>query len=292
VWVCEPGEAAAPPENLQLAPGGQVATAVLAAARLGCSAAYVGVVGDDPGADIALAPLLAAGVDCRGVKRVSPGRTRAALIRVDRESGEREVHPERDPRVRLTRGDLTRRQIEGARALLLDVEDLDVSLWAADVAREAEVAVVLDAGVPDAAALPLLERVDFPIVSHEFAQGLWGDDTRAALRRLASRAGRLAVLTLGTGGAMALAPGRDPILESPAFPVEALDTTGAGDVFHAAFAWALLQGWGGRRVLRAANAAAAMSCRALGAQGGLPDRQALEAFLEADATEAGHSGGR
>jgi sulfofructose kinase len=63
--------------------------------------------------------------------------------------------------------------------------------------------------------------------------------------------------------------------------VEARDTTGAGDVFHAAFAFGLLAGLGRTAVLRVANAAAAMSCRAVGAQGGLPDRASLEDFLAA-----------
>jgi sugar/nucleoside kinase (ribokinase family) len=66
---------------------------------------------------------------------------------------------------------------------------------------------------------------------------------------------------------------------SAAFRVDARDTTGAGDVFHAAFAWGLLEGLACEPILRAANAAAAMSCRALGAQGGLPTRSELEAFL-------------
>jgi len=76
----------------------------------------------------------------------------------------------------------------------------------------------------------------------------------------------------------------DRVIESPGFRVAALDTTGAGDVFHAAFIWGLLEGLSVEAVLRAANAAAALSCQALGAQGELPDRKALEAFLESQAT--------
>jgi sulfofructose kinase len=69
------------------------------------------------------------------------------------------------------------------------------------------------------------------------------------------------------------------VIESAAFAVPVRDTTGAGDVFHAAFVWGLLRGLAPREVLRAANAAAAMSCRALGAQGGLPTEAELLAFL-------------
>jgi sulfofructose kinase len=65
----------------------------------------------------------------------------------------------------------------------------------------------------------------------------------------------------------------------PAVPIAARDTTGAGDVFHGAFAWALLEGWEARQVLRAACAAAALNCLAAGAQGGIPDRAGVEALL-------------
>jgi sugar/nucleoside kinase (ribokinase family) len=287
VWRFEgsppaPGEPE--PAGLPEYSGGQVATASLALARLGVRSSYVGAVGDDPAAAAALAPLQRAGVDCSGVKRVAGGRTRRALILVERAGGEREVRPERDPRVRLTPGDLDRARVESARALLVDTEDLEAASWAAELAGASGIPVVLDAGQPGQGAVELLAKVDFPIVSAEFAECSRGDSAREALRELASRARRLAVLTLGASGAIAQARDGDRVIESPGFRVAALDTTGAGDVFHAAFIWGLLEGLSVQAVLRAANAAAALSCRAPGAQGGLPDREALEAFLEAQAT--------
>ena len=85
-------------------------------------------------------------------------------------------------------------------------------------------------------------------------------------------------MTRGEAGVTALCG--DRWIEQPAFAIEATDTTGAGDVFHGAFAWALLEGWGAAEVLRAASVAAALNCRFPGAQGGLPDRAALESALE------------
>ena len=95
---------------------------------------------------------------------------------------------------------------------------------------------------------------------------------------LAELACRLLVVTLGAHGA--IAHSGDGVIESPGFRVEAVDTTGAGDAFHGGFIWAVLAGWGAEAALRAANAAAAMNCRAEGAQGGLPTRAELEAFLK------------
>lgn len=259
--------------------GGQVATAVLALARLGARCAYAGAVGGDPEAELALAPLRRAGVDCSAVKRVLGGRTRRADIRVDPGSGERRVRPDRDPAVKLEPADLDRRQIESARALLVDAEDPDVLRWAVRIARDAKVAVVLDADQPGPELDALLPLVDFPIVSHEFAESFSDGSVRKALRDLAAQASHLAVVTLGARGAIAQARNGDTVLESPAFEIEAFDTTGAGDVFHAAFIWGLLEGLDLRAVLRTANAAAALSCRGPGAQGGLPDHEELAAFL-------------
>lgn len=279
VWEVAPEEGGAPPPGLPERSGGQVATAVLACARLGLRCAYAGAVGDDAEATRVLEPLRKAGVDCSAVKRVANGRTRRALIRVDPASGERHVEPERDARVALAPADLEAGRVRAARALLVDAEDPEASLWAARVARGAGVPVVLDADRRGRGAEALLGEVDFPIVSLEFAESLCDGSVREALRILASRARHLAVVTLGPDGAIAMARDGDRVLESPAFRVAARDTTGAGDVFHAAFVWGLLQGFDAATVLRSANAAAAMSCRALGAQGSLPDREELAAFL-------------
>ncbi len=258
--------------------GGQVATGVLLCARLGLRAAYLGSVGDDAAGQAVLAPLHEAGVDLKAVV-VAPGaQTRRAVILVDAWSGERTVLGYRDPRLALPIERLDSGPIDAALALLIDAEDPDASLWAARTARAAGAAVVLDVDVPGADIAPLLPYVDFPIVSRGFAEALSGTGSlRDALRRLAEDGARLPVITLGEQGALALCG--DETLRSPAFPVKVTDTTGAGDAFHGAFLWGLLEGWGAEAVLRAANAAAAMNCRAFGAQGGLPTRRELEAFL-------------
>jgi sulfofructose kinase len=278
------------PDALEL-PGGQVATALLACARLGLRTAYAGAVGDDGAAELVLAPLRQAGVDLSGVRTIPGARTRRAQIAVERRSGERQVRPRRDPRLVLAPEALDAAQLEAARAVHLDAEHPQAALRAARLARAAGAAVLLDLDQPGPGAEELLSLADFPIVSKRFSEWISGRGSAAGgLSELVARGARLAVVTLGPRGALALgARDAEPIL-SDAFAVEPRDTTGAGDVFHAAFAFGLLQGWGRQRVLRAANAAAALSCRAIGAQGGLPNRAELEAFLAAEA--ARHAGGR
>ncbi len=263
-------------EMLEL-PGGQVATAALACARLGLRTAYAGAVGADPHGVAVLEPLRKAGVDVSAVKRVPGARTQLAVIHVDSHGGERTVLWHRDRLLQLQPSDLSRASIESARALHLDGGDPEAAAWAANVARDAGVAVFLDADTQGPGVLELLARVDFPVVSREFAESSsQGGSARAALEEFPGDG--LLVVTLGARGAMARVGHR--IIESPGFCIEPRDTTGAGDAFHGAFIWGVLQGWDAEAVLRAANAAAAMNCRALGAQGGLPTREELEVFLK------------
>ncbi|UCE85175.1 MAG: carbohydrate kinase family protein [Deltaproteobacteria bacterium] len=272
------GKAAA--RRYETLPGGQVATALLGCARLGLRGAFVSTVGDDAPGEAVLRPLRAAGVDVSGVRRIPGAKTQIALILIDRASGERTVVWYRDPRLALEVRDLSRASIERARVLHLDASDPEVACWAADVAREAGIPVVLDADRYRPELDAILRRVDFPIVGLEFAETYTsGGSVTDALVGLSGAGARLAVVTLGPIGALARQGERR--IESPAFRVEARDTTGAGDAFHAGFIWALLQGLDAERALRIANAAGALCCREIGAQGGQPDRDALEAFLRA-----------
>jgi sugar/nucleoside kinase (ribokinase family) len=262
----------------ELMPGGQIATAALAAARLGLRVAYVGSVGSDAVAASVLAPLAAEAVDLSGVRRVAGATTRLAVILVDRASGERTVLGHRDPRLRLGVADVPAARIERARCLLLDAEDPEASFEAALIARRAGVPVVADVDAPGPGVETLLTAVDFPLVSRSFAETLSLDGTiRGGLARLMQLGARMAVATLGDRGCLARLGERE--IASPGFAIAPRDTTGAGDVFHAAFAWGLLDGLTDERLLRTANAAAALACRGLGAQGDLPTRRELEAFL-------------
>jgi sulfofructose kinase len=271
-------------------PGGQIATAVLACARLGLRAALLSAVGEDAAREIILEPLRTAGVDLAGVRVVPGAGSQVSVIVLDQKSGERTVLWHRDPRLSISFREVRRGEIEQGRVLHLDAQDPELSTWAAGVAREAGIPVVLDADTAAPGINPLLRQVDFPIVSREFAEQHFGTrDPLDSLRELAALGARFPVVTLGDRGA--IAGGREGVIESPAFQVDTRDTTGAGDVFHAAFIRGLLDGMGEAEILRVANAAAGMNCRALGAQGGLPSREELEAFLQEGEPHPAEGGG-
>ncbi len=267
-------------------PGGQMATAVLTSARLGAQARLLGSIGDDDAGRRALVPLRAAGVALDGVRVRSGVRSRCAMILVDENSGERTVLWHRPAALSLVRGEVEAGEIEQSRLLMVDASDLERSVWAADCARHTGIPVVVDVDTLEPDPSALLAKADFPIVPEALAAALGGPDR--ALTDLAARGARLPVVTRGAEGAVAL--WRESVLAAAAFPVEALDTTGAGDVFHGAFAWALLEGQGPEELLRTANAAAGMSCRAHGAQGGLPSRTELADFLAGAGRPMGEGG--
>jgi sugar/nucleoside kinase (ribokinase family) len=270
----------APLLDYAVLPGGQVATALLAATRLGLRTRLVGAVGADATGELALAPLVAAGVDVTDVRRIAGATTRLAMILVDRASGERTVLGHRNARLVLGEADVPRACIADARCLLVDAEHPAAALGAARAARAARVPVVADVDALGPGVEALLAQVDFPLVSRGFAETFGRDGTvRSGLRRLLDLGARLAVATLGDRGCLALDRERERC--GPAFAITPRDTTGAGDVFHAAFCWALLAGLEGEALLRAANAAAAISCTGFGAQGRLPARSELASFLAA-----------
>ena len=258
--------------------GGQVASALLGCVRLGLRAAYLGSVGTDPGAEVALRPLIRAGLDVEGVRKRSGARTRSATILVRGSDGERTILADRDPRLQISPAELEVREIEQGRLLHLDASDPDAALWAARQARQADVPITLDVDSTGFEPERLLAETDFPVVSRSFAES-WGGtgDLQDGLRRLAGAGARLAVVTCGAEGAWARHA--DQVVHVPAFAIEPADTTGAGDAFHAGFIWAVLQGETGEGALRSAHAVAALACAELGAQAGLPRLAELEHFL-------------
>ena len=267
-----------PITDLAELPGGQIATATLGCARLGMRTALMGVVGRDRGGKRALAPLEAAGVDLSGVRRRKGVRTRSAHIYVRDSDGERSVLSHRDPALVVKLGRKREALVRSARLLMADTTDLGATRPAVDCAVAAGIPVVLDADAlfPDWESL--LSRVEFPVVSRHFADELGqGSDPRACLDALVGLGAKGAVVTLGEQGAI----GRfgDAVIEVPAFRVDVRDTTGAGDAFHAGFAWSLLRRLPAEACLRASCAVAALNCQGIGAQAGLPTADRVKALL-------------
>jgi sulfofructose kinase len=209
-----------------------------------------------------------------------------SLILVDRQ-GERTVMCRRDERVVLQPEELQREWIVNARALHVDGHDTAAALRAAGWAREAGVQVVADLDEIYPGVDALIEKIDYLVVSRDFPRRLTGEASlRMALRVIQRRYGcALTAATLGPDGVLAWDGER--FLHAAAYRVPVVDTTGAGDIFHAGFIYGLLQGWELERQLDFSCAAAALNCMHEGARGGIRPVQAVEALMAATARYAG-----
>ncbi len=258
-------------------PGGQVATAVVACQTWGLSTRYVGKLGDDDAARLHARAFADAGVDTRLVT-VKDAASPRSLILVDG-SGERTVLCRRDERLILRPEELEREWIVSARALHVDGHDTAAATLAARWAKSAGIPVIADLDEIYPGVEALIEQIDYLIVSRDFPCRLMGEsDLCSALRKMQSRYGcRLTAATLGQDGVLAW-DGRQ-FYFSAAFQVRVVDTTGAGDIFHAGFLYGLLQGWELERQLDFSCAAAAMNCMADGARGGIRPAAAIEALM-------------
>jgi sulfofructose kinase len=248
-------------------PGGQVATTVVACQHWGLRTRYIGKLGDDLAATLHREAFSHAGVETR-VITVPGGASAQSLILVDAQ-GERTVLIRRDERLALHPNDLDRDSIINARALHVDGYDTEAAILAATWAREASIPVIadLDELYPDVETL--IANVDYLIVSRDFPSRLMAEpDLEQALRKMHRRYNcTLAAATLGHEGVLAF-DGKQ-LLHTPAYSVPVIDTTGAGDIFHAGFIYALLADWPLHRQLEFACAAAALNCTAVGARGGI-----------------------
>jgi sulfofructose kinase len=174
-------------------------------------------------------------------------------------------------------GDLKREWIVNARALHVDGYDTAAAIQAARWARKAGIPVVADLDDLYVGVEELLPEIDYLIVSRDFPCRLMNEaDLETALRGMQRVYGsRLTAATLGPDGVLAWDGAR--FHYSCAYKVPVVDTTGAGDIFHAGFIYGLLQGWPLERQLDFAGAAAALNCMGVGARGGI---QSLETVLE------------
>jgi sulfofructose kinase len=263
-------------------PGGQVATALVALQRWGCRTAYVGTFGDGPLAEASRRSLADEGIDVTRAPSRPGVVNQTAVILIDRTSGERTILMHRPDALTLRPEELDRDLVTAGRVLHLDGYDAEAALAAAGWARAAGVPVVVDVDTRVGPVERLLALTDAVILSRDFAYQLVGaGDPESALAKLiAAFQAPLTAVTLGAEGVIAATPTSGSV-HLPGYVVQAVDTTGAGDIFRSGFIYGLLQDWALERTLRFANATAALKCTRLGGRPGIPTVAAAEALIAA-----------
>ena len=262
-----------------MSPGGQVASAMVACGRLGLRAKYIGTVGDDERGIVQMSSLIDEGINVDHVQMRPGCANQSAYIVVDQRTGERTVFWRRDESLRIDPGEIAPEQITCARLLHIDGHDTSAVEHAARIARAAGMPVTVDVDTIYHGFDRVLKHVDYLIASSEFpVQWTNERDPFRALELIQREYGmQVAAMTLGAYGALAYSEGR--FCYSPAFVVNCVDTTGAGDVFHGAFCYAVLEGWAIEEALEFSNAMAGLNCTVLGARGGIATRTQAERLI-------------
>ena len=267
-----------------LADGGPAGTACVVSAMFGIRTGFIDTIGDDELAGIKLGKLEQAGVDVsRVVKREGP-EDHVVIVYVQEGTGDRFFSFVKGFLSRpLQPDELDRDYITEARYLHLDCSHPDAALQAADWMKEAGRKVVLDAGatnrpVPDQVR-KLVSKTDVLICGSGFGPMLTGEkDIRKAGRAILDIGPSVAVQTEGVDGSYTVS--RDGAFHTPAYQVDVVDTTGAGDVFHGAYLVGLVKGWDLGRIAKFSSAVSAIHCTVLGNRKGIPTLDEVERFLE------------
>ncbi len=264
--------------------GGQVATAMIACQQWGLRTRYVGKVGDDSASELHRAEFARHGVEAH-LFTAPDCPSQQAFILVD-DSGERTVLWKRDDRLTLSPEELDRDWIINSRALHVDGHDTAAAVAAASWARTSGIPVIADVDELYPGVETLLKSVDYLITSRDIPGRLTEEpDLKKSLPALQKRFGsRLTAATLGEQGVLAW--DGTQFHYASAFHVQPVDTTGAGDIFHAGFIYGLLQGWPLQRQLDFACTAAALNCTALGARSGIQSVDSIEQLMATGARHA------
>lgn len=263
--------------------GGPVGTAMVAAARLGARVGFIGTAGDDEAAALKLRSLVENGVDLSHLVVRPRPEEEIVVVHVHAESGERVFSGiESEYRSPLRAGELDREYITSADYLHLDGFHAPAALQAARWMRQVGKTVVLDGHKTSGPVSPhlrtLIAYVDVLIGGSGFANALTGQpDTWEACAAALQMGPRIVVQTEGAAGSYTVTAGER--FHTPAFDVDVIDTTGAGDVFHGAYIVGLLHGWDLRRIALFSTAVSAIKCTRLGGRAGIPRYEDVLAFL-------------
>jgi sulfofructose kinase len=271
-----------PVRNTTRHAGGLAATAMAAAARLGGAVSYVARLDAGELSRFMTTSCIDYGVQTRHMIRDPAAQPYHSVIVVDAATGSRTIFYDCRNFQQPQPADLADDLIRSAKLFFLDFLAEPVPLELARKVRRLGVPIVADIEGRSGAVGALLELVDYLVVSEEFAQWKTGQrDLAQACARLAAHPRKATVVTAGAQGCYWTDSPARPVTHQPAFPVLTTDTTGCGDTYHGAFAYALSQNWTVQEAILLASACGALKASGQGGWPALPTRAAAKDFLAA-----------
>lgn len=260
--------------------GGPVATGLVATAKLGVSAAYVGVLSGDSAGAFLKEDFTRYGVNADAINVQDGYRSFTSTVWLSAATGSRTCVFDKGnlPSLRLT--EKQKQVVSAARVLMVDGNELDAAIEAAHIIHEADGKVLYDAGGLYEGVERLLPLADILIPSEEFACGHTGCKTveEAAKKLYTDYQPEVVVITCGKRGGIWY--DGNTVTAYPAYPVQVVDSNGAGDVFHGAFAAGVIKGYSYETCCHFASAVSALKCTGIGARNSVPDFETAKAFLK------------
>ncbi len=268
--------------SIDIQGGGAAATALVAASRLGKSTCLIGNVGKDSVTKEITDLLKMDGVNCSKLIARDNVKGLQSFVMINPANGSRTKFPQKDTNPDIEWTDDLKKTIAKAKVLHLDGTNHANAMAAAHIAKERGVVVSLDGASlkePNEVNLELAKLADILIMNYRYPLRVTGKkDYEEALLEIASwGTAKIVIGTQGDKGCKAVIDGH--IEYFPAYPVKAVDTTGAGDVFHGAFIAGYLDGMSLRDNIRFASAVAALKCTKIGGRAGIPSKEEALEFM-------------
>lgn len=265
--------------------GGPTATGLVAVSKLGIPASYIGVLSDDGGGKFLLDDFARYGVATDGIRVKNGYRSFTSCIWLSAESTSRTCVFDKGNLPPLVLDDRQKEMIRGAAILMVDGNEIDAAVDAAQIARENGVKVLYDCGGLYEGVERLLALTDVMIPSEEFALKHTGAQNAAdAAKILMERYHpEVVVITQGKRGGI-LFDGK-AVTAYPIYPAAVVDSNGSGDVFHGAFAAGLCRGYDDLKCCHFASAVSALKCTGVGSRASVPDFGTVQKYMKENGYE-------
>jgi len=265
--------------------GGPTATGLVAASKLGASAGYIGVLSSDNGGQFLLGDFEKYNVSTKNIHIIDGHRSFTSVIWLSESSATRTCVFDRGDLPALRLDDAQKEAIKNAEILMIDGNEMDAAEEAVKLCSECGTKVLYDAGGLYMGVERLLPYTDILIPSKEFSLGHTGCDNveDAAKKLYALYSPEVVVITCGSQGGV-LYDGNE-FYYYPCYPVKAVDSNGAGDVFHGAFAAGITLGYDYKKCCHFASAVSAVKCTSVGARESVPSFDTVKIFLKENGYE-------
>jgi sugar/nucleoside kinase (ribokinase family) len=258
--------------------GGNGSTAMVAAARLGAKVGMVGIVGDDQYGKFCINDFKRHGIDVSHVVVDKGSTTNFCICLAETSIKMRTFIISEGSCMKMNPDELDKEYIASSKYLHV-ARLTPAAIQAARLAKESGVKVAIDAGNYDPEIEKNIKLFNVFIASEFYYEGLFDNKNyKENCAKLQSKGPEIVVVTLGSKGCVGMQNGK--YFEVPTFDeVKVVDTTGAGDVFHGAFIYGLLQGWNAEKTAKFSNAVSSIKCTRLGGRTAIPDRKIVDRFL-------------